>query len=327
VAHTANRAPRADLRFGETWTRSQRLKNDAIWGLASLALGAMRRIPKAWRGALGGVVGALVHATARGERHRALANVARALPHLDLPARRALVRRCFRTLGELLGETVGVLGGSDPIELLPLASEASATLDRARGEGRGVVFASAHLGPWERVAASIAATGVPFTVLTRDSYDPRFSRTQNTMRRRARIKVIRRSSEGPVSATLGVLRALRRGDVVGIAMDLKTRVASCDVPFLGTPAPTALGPARIALRTGAPVVVGSAVPAAQSDGRAADEQLEVTATRIATHDLVDSPAGARELTMRINAELSRRILAMPHAWVWMHARWGIEGEL
>jgi KDO2-lipid IV(A) lauroyltransferase len=307
------------------------LKNDAIWGLASLALAATRRMPKVWLGALGCIVGALAHATARGERRIALANVARALPHLDLPARRALVRRCFLTLGEILGEAVALLGGSGSIELLPLTSEASATLERARVEGRGVVFASAHLGPWERVAASIAATGLPFAVLTRDSYDPRFSRAQNTMRRGAGIRVIRRSSEGPIPATRGVLRALRRGEVVGIAMDLRTRVASCDVPFLGTPAPTALGPARIALRTGAPVVVGSAAPVAPSSGggvdRGPDQQLEVTATRIATHDLVDCPAGARELTMRINAELSRRILAMPHAWVWMHPRWGIEGEL
>jgi KDO2-lipid IV(A) lauroyltransferase len=300
------------------------LKNDAIWGLASLALAAARRMPTAWRSALGGIVGALVHATARSERRRALANVARALPHLDSAARRALVRRCFRTLGAFLGETVGLLGGSDAVALLPLTSEASATLEQAKVEGRGVVFASAHLGPWERVAASIVATGVPLTVLTRDSYDPRFSRAQNTMRRGAGIKVVRRSSDGPVSATLGVLRALRRGDVVAIAMDLRARVASCDVPFLGMPAPTALGPARIALRTGAPVVVGSAAPAA---GGAAEELLEVTATRIATHDLVDCPADARELTMRINTELSRRILAMPHAWVWMHARWGIEGKL
>lgn len=300
------------------------MKNDAIWGLASFALAAAHRMPKRWRGRLGGALGALVHAIARGERERALTNVARALPRLDARARRALVRRCFRTLGALLGETAGLLGGTGTFERLPLAPEASATLEAARAEGRGVVFASAHLGPWERVAASIAATGVPFTVLTRDSYDPRFSLAQNTMRRRAGIEVVRRSSDGHVSATLGVLRALGRGDVVGIAMDLRTRAASCEVPFLGTPAPTALGPARIALRTQAPVVVGSAAPTAHGQ---LDEPLEITASRIATHDLVDSPAGARELTRRINAELSRRILAMPHAWVWMHARWGVEGEL
>jgi lauroyl/myristoyl acyltransferase len=29
----------------------------------------------------------------------------------------------------------------------------------------------------------------------------------------------------------------------------------------------------------------------------------------------------RTLTERINAELSDRISAMPHAWPWMHRRW------
>ncbi len=299
------------------------MKNDAIWVLASLALAAARLMPAGLRGGLGGLLGELAHITAGRQRRLALANVARALPDLDPSARRALVRRCFRTLGELLGETVGPLGGARALGRLPITSEAGETLERARREGRGVLFASAHLGPWERVAASIAATGIPFTVLTRDSYDPRFSRAQNRMRRSAGIRVIRRTSGLPTSAGLGVVRALRRGEVVGVAMDLRSRVASCDAPFLGTAASTAVGPARIALRTGAPVVVGSAAP----EGCGSMDRLVVTATRIATEDLVDCPDGALELTARINAELSRRILAIPHAWVWMHARWGDEGEL
>jgi KDO2-lipid IV(A) lauroyltransferase len=307
---------KADLRVGGTWTRGQRAKNDAIWILARLALAATGRMPTSVRTALGAILGELVHAGARSARRQALANVALALPHLPSPARRALVRRCFRTLGGALGEMLGFLGSPGKPRPVPLSPEASATLERARLEGRGVIFASAHLGPWERVAASIAASGTPFTVLTRDSYDPRFSRLQNAMRRAAGLHLIRRSTS--TSATRAVLRALRRGDVVGIAMDLCARVASCQAPFLGIAAPTALGPARMALRTGAAVVVGSVAPSGFGEG----EPYVVTATRIVVEDLSPGPGGAQELTMRINAELSRRILAIPHAWVWMHPRWG-----
>jgi lauroyl/myristoyl acyltransferase len=49
--------------------------------------------------------------------------------------------------------------------------------------------------------------------------------------------------------------------------------------------------------------------------------MVVTATRIDSSGLTRDEEGARELTRRINAELSRRILALPHAWVWMHDRW------
>ena len=97
-------------------------------------------------------------------------------------------------------------------------------------------------------------------------------------------------------------------------MDLRSRVPSCDAPFLGHPALTAVGPARIALRARAAVVVGTAAPGP-------DGSLVVTATRIDSSDLTRDEGGALELTRRINGELSRRILALPHAWVWMHERW------
>jgi lauroyl/myristoyl acyltransferase len=68
---------------------------------------------------------------------------------------------------------------------------------------------------------------------------------------------------------------------------------------------------------GAAVVVGTVAPEAGGVGT-----LVVTATRIPTSDIDFRTAGAaRDLTTRINRELSRRILALPHAWVWMHERW------
>ena len=53
---------------------------------------------------------------------------------------------------------------------------------QARREGRGVLFPSAHLGPWERVAPSLVACGVPLVTLARESYDPRFSRLYERLR-------------------------------------------------------------------------------------------------------------------------------------------------
>ena len=55
--------------------------------------------------------------------------------------------------------------------------------------------------------------------------------------------------------------------------------------------------------------------AALGAGRAAE------ARAIATADLERNAGGARELTRRIDAELSRRIALAPHAWPWMHPRW------
>jgi KDO2-lipid IV(A) lauroyltransferase len=293
-----------DLRTGGEWTRLQRAKNDLIYGLAMLALAASRALPLQALRALGRAVGAVAHALAGKARRTALANVHRVFPEADETARRALVRRSFVTMGELLVDAVALLhtrGGP----LLELDPAGRAVIDEARREGRGIVFASAHLGPWERVAASLVAAGVPLTTIARESYDPRFTRLYERLRGDRGVGVVWRA---------GIVRTMRAGGVLGVPMDLRSRVPSCVAAFLGHPAPTPVGPARIALRTGAAVVVGTVAPAGAT--------LVITATRIPTSGL-DSHGneGARDLTMRINRELSRRILALPHAWVWMHERW------
>jgi KDO2-lipid IV(A) lauroyltransferase len=319
---------RRDLREGGSWTALQRAKNDALWLVAAAALGATRHLPLPALRALGRASGAVAHWLGGSARRRALANVALALPELDDRARRALVRSCFRTLGEALGETVSLLRADRRPAPLHLSPGARATLDEARRDGRGVVFASAHLGPWEHVAASLVSAGVPLVTLARESYDPRFMALYERLRAASGVRVVWRSSP---SAPLGIVRALRRGEVLGVPMDLRSRVPSIEVPFLGRHAPTAAGPATIALRAGAPVVVGTVAPrpSAPTETGPADpappprrcRALEVTITRICAADLRPDPGGIAVLTARINDELSRRIRALPEAWVWMHERW------
>jgi KDO2-lipid IV(A) lauroyltransferase len=238
-------------------------------------------------------------------------NVSRVFPTLGRRAQRDLVLRCFLYLGELLAETVAMVRPGMTLPPLPLTEQARAVIEEARAEGRGVIFASAHLGPWERVAASLVAAGVPLVALVRESYDPRFSGLYEKLREAHGVRVVWRASPG---AAARILRTLRGGGVLGVPMDLRSRVPSCDAPFLGRSAPTAVGPARIALRARAAVVVGTVAPGPGSS-------LVITATRIDSSGLAPDDAGALELTTRINAELSRRILALPQGWVWMHDRW------
>jgi KDO2-lipid IV(A) lauroyltransferase len=307
-----------DVRLGGAWTPLQRTKNDALWLLAVGALAAVQPLPFWLLRRLGRALGLAAHALAVRARATARANVARVFHDAGGREQRALVRRCFATLGEALGETVAMLRPARPPPLLRLSDGARTLLAAAMAEGRGVVFASAHLGPWERVAASLVAARVPLVTLARESYDPRFSELYERLRASHGVRVVWRAHPG---AAAHILRTLRRGEVLGVPMDLRARVASCDTPFLGHNAPTAIGPARIALRTRAAVVVGTIAPSSSPERGDAAQPWTITASRIETGDLACDFVGARVLTARINAELSRRILALPHAWVWMHERW------
>jgi Kdo2-lipid IVA lauroyltransferase/acyltransferase len=303
-----------DLREGETWTRAQSAKNLVILFAVRAALAATRPLSTHVLQTLGRAIGSVAYVLARRARAVALENIGRAFPKASPTAHRALARRTYAELGTHLGETVACFHGARP-EPLRFADAERAVIDAALAEGRGVIFASAHLGPWERVALTLASTGVPLTVVARESYDSRLTAIYEKLRTARGIPMIFR---GDRASAIRILRTLRAGRVLGIPMDLASRVVSVDAPFLGHVTATPVGPARIALRVGA-AVVGSAARSPAG--------ISVTMTRIATADLVASDAGERALTARINDELSKRILAYPEGWVWMHPRFATHADI
>jgi KDO2-lipid IV(A) lauroyltransferase len=240
----------------------------------------------------------------------------RALPGLSEEGRRRLARDAFVELGGHLGDTVALLSSRRPFWSIHIEAHSRQVLDAALAEGKGVVFVSAHLGPWETVAGSLVASGIPLTTIAREGYDPRFTKLFDKLRGRLGVRAIYRGSPG---AALRIVRTLRAGGLLGVPMDLRSRVPSIMSPFLGTPARTAVGPARIALRTRAAVVVGTVAPSPVGG-------LEITATRLETRSLDVSADGEARLTRALNDELSRRILAFPRGWVWMHPRWAPQGS-
>lgn len=298
-----------DVREGGRWTCLQTTKNAILYAVARTAMALASPLPEAWLRALGRTLGWLIYAAWPGPRRIAHENLTRAFPELLHAHRRRIARRAYGELGGYLGETVALLAGR-PLSLLPIAEPSRRALETALAEGRGVVFASAHLGPWERVAGSLVAAGVPLVTLAREGYDARFTRVLDRLRDVLGVQAIYRGRPG---AHVRIVRALRRGRVLGAPMDLRSRVPSIVAPLFGVPAETPVGPARIALRIGAPVVVGTAAPGPMG--------LCITVTRIDTAGLAAGAHGEAILTERINAELSRRIRALPEGWVWMHPRW------
>jgi KDO2-lipid IV(A) lauroyltransferase len=304
-----------DVRFGGTWTRTQALKNDMIHALVRASLSLTTPLPRPVLRAMGRALGSVAYALSG---RLAIENVRAALRTTDREARR-IAHACFRNLGGHLGDLVSVLGGR-PFEPLDIAPGSLETIERARRQGRGVIFASAHLGPWERVAATLIAHGVPLVTVARESYDPRLDRLYDTLRGRAGLRCIYR---GDPRAPLRILRALREGLVLGMPMDLRTRAESVSVPFFGIPTLFVVGPARLALRTGAPIVVGTVEarlsehvesPTPGVEG-ARSQGLAITVASI------DHAATELLLTARLSEEIERRIRSIPEEWPWMHPRW------
>jgi KDO2-lipid IV(A) lauroyltransferase len=246
-------------------------------------------------------------------RRAALANLALVHPELDASAHRALARANFRSLGRNLTDTLALLDPKeDPARSLSVSASSEHVLADALAHRRGVIYVTCHLGPWERMAALLAERGFPITTVARESYDPRFhALIYERLRARRNVQVIYR---GTPSAPVAIVRALRRGRVLGLLMDMPGRIATQSVTWLGLPSRVPIGAARLALRLRSPVVVGT--PAPNSAG------LEIRIAKLETEDLASGERGEAVLSQRIADALSERIRLLPTHWPWMHPTFG-----
>jgi KDO2-lipid IV(A) lauroyltransferase len=120
-----------------------------------------------------------------------------------------------------------------------------------------------------------------------------------------------RSSGGelvvPPDAARRVLRALRDGDLVAIAVDRDLGTPTVQVQMFGHPADVPSGPATLSILSGAPVVVGTVVRTAPGRFRGQAERVEWTASG-------DRETDIAELSQRITDVLASHIAEAPEQW-------------
>jgi KDO2-lipid IV(A) lauroyltransferase len=117
----------------------------------------------------------------------------------------------------------------------------------AHAQGRGVIVASAHIGPISVVGQILVANGYP-VVLPVESEHSEFQRAVNRARGSMGMQLV--FPERP----LAVYRALRERKVFGLLADRAVTGVGERVPFFGRPALIPSVHIALGLRTGAPVV-------------------------------------------------------------------------
>jgi KDO2-lipid IV(A) lauroyltransferase len=263
-----------------------------------------------WRRSLaaGAALGDAAHALGL-RRAVAADNLAHAFPERSVSERARILRAHYRELGRVSVEyaRLDVLARAPAGEVVA-EIHGFEHLDAARRAGRGAILMSGHFGNFELVGARLA-TLHPTAFVVRPLSNPRVEALIGARREAAGV--------GQISADRGVRRvyeALRENRWVALLADQDARRQGVFVPFLGRPASTAAGPARIALATGAPIIMGFAMR--QPDGR---HVLEIEPP------LGIPDPGAADAALRLTAlhaqRLERRVRERPDHWFWLHRRW------
>ncbi|HYF57792.1 MAG TPA: lysophospholipid acyltransferase family protein [Burkholderiaceae bacterium] len=204
------------------------------------------RLPLAWSQALGALAGRAALALSPSFRRKSSENLALA-GLLDEP----MLRRTAAEVGRAAAETPFVwFGEHERVEAL-IRVEGQDVLDAARAAGRGVILLTPHLGCFEAAARAVARSG-PITVLYKPPRIDAMRRLVETGRASPGVRPVPASASG----VRGLLRALKRGEAIGVLPDqVPSDGDGAWVPFFGRPAYTMTLPHRLARLTGASVLL------------------------------------------------------------------------
>ncbi|MBD3368313.1 MAG: MFS transporter [Candidatus Eisenbacteria bacterium] len=188
-------------------------------------------------------------------------------------------------------------------------------LQAAVDRGRGVVFATAHLGSWDvggTALAGVESLG-PLSAIVEPVVTEESEEKMKEMRSRRGLNVI------PLGRPLKLGRALRRGETVFFVADRTIGGEGIEIEFFSRPAVFPKGPAYWAIKSGAAVVPGFCV---RDGGRFicyVEPAIEFDVTG-------DDDADMERLTRSIVAAFEKYIGRYPSQWCMLQPIWPEEED-
>ncbi len=295
----------------------KRIKRSVRSALVRLAIRILSFLPLGPALSLGAFVGRLAHRLAAKTRRLALASLETAFPEKTAVERAAIARAMFVHLGRAALELAAIRSYDAELERYVEIAD-PALLREVMARGRGMVFVTGHVGNWELLARRIARAGVPNAVIAKAGGDPKLNALAERFRAEGGVTTLWR--EDP-STGRAILRTFKQGRALGILIDQDTSVQGVFVPFFGRLAYTPRAAADLAIRFGAPVVVGTIHRRPDVRGHVLD-LVEIRYDPAPA----DKEAEAIRLTAACSAALEAAIRRHPDEWVWMHERWKTRPE-
>ena len=245
-------------------------------------------------------------------------NLRIAFPEWSEARREEVLVASFENLGRSLAEFAFLAELSDDDLRSRVRVEGMEFLEEAEkaARGRGTVALTAHFGNWELFGVAMAAWGHPLTIVHRERDSPLLDEIVMAQRGAGAADNVARGN-----AARAALRALRDGRFLAMPYDQSCRrKEGVFVPFFDRLAIARVAPARIAMKTGAPVL-----PAFLH--REPDGFHHVCRIRPMVQLVDDSgdPAGALlENVRRMTRVIEDEIRTAPEQWVWAHRRWRVQ---
>lgn len=294
--------------------RTRRPRHLLIYGLARLVFALINLLPIDTAIRLGGRLGSLSFWLMPHLRHLTRRNLERVLgSRLPAAERESIARRVFDNAGRGLVEMMTFHRWDKTRIQSRIHIEASKTLPDYQADHEAVMVIGAHTGAWEFPAAYASAMwNSRLVAVVRDLSNPYLEQWLRAWRGRAGLEILHRGQAG-----LTLFRKVKEGHVLCMLVDQFIDGPGVELPFMGLPAHTFLGPAIIAQRLKAKVIVVQMIR--QHDGfthvMKFDDLIVPDISGLAPGEQAVAIAGA------MNDAMSAVIEREPAQWMWFHERW------
>lgn len=241
---------------------------------------------------------------------RLQANLSRVCPSLDDDGLRALTRAGMRSYLRYWCDSFRLPDWSAQRLADSVRVEGDAPVRAALAEGRGVVMFLGHLGNWDHAGAWSTTELAPVTTVAERLRPERLFDRFVRFRERLGMTIVPLTGGSDVFRTL--TKALRGGGFVPLLADRDLTSGGVEVDFLGEPARMAVGPAALALSTGAALFT---VSIHYERTAAARHGIVVTwHPQIDTSDVGTGRAAVAALTQRCADQLAAAVRQHPQDW-------------
>jgi KDO2-lipid IV(A) lauroyltransferase len=263
---------------------------------------------------LGEAVAMLAWLVDRPHRRIGMVNLGIAFPEKSIAERRRILRGSFLNLGRMAAELVRLprMTAEGLKRMVRFADEDWWQWAISQERDTGGLILSGHFGNWELLVFAHGMRGHPVHLVHRAIANPLVDRWLEGLRARAGTRLVRKHH-----AAGEVLRALHDRGLLVLPFDQNSvRGLGVFVDFFGLPASTNSGLARIALRSGAPVVPAFIV----RQGRRAEHVVHVLPL-MRVERTGDMAEDVRRATQEFSAVFEEMVRRYPEQWLWMHKRW------
>jgi len=177
--------------------------------------------------------------------------------------------------------------------------------------GKGLILMTAHFANWELMALSMGLQlNIPINIIVKNQQNSLVNSWLNNARTKWNNKVI------PLGISIkNIFIELKKGNIVAMVADQRGPKDGNRVNFFNIPTCVFDGPAALALKTNAPLLIGFAVR--QKDYSYKAKMYEISLDNLPE----DKEKKIKEINQRHMKQLEEHITKNPEQWLWMHKIW------